>query len=178
MLPNHNYFEILNLEPTFTQDLEAVNERLIELQQQVHPDQNPQATAQEKRLMMQYSVMINEAFGVIENPIERAIHLLELNGIIIDNETTKALPNDFLMEQMELREQLEEAGDDTKALKGLQYEAETKIRQCQKVLASCLDKVEPSKLMQARDTIFVYQFYQKLSDEIQSALNLEQDVES
>ena len=41
--------------------------------------------------------------------MQRAKHLLELHGVDVAFETNTAMPQDFLMQQMELREALEEA---------------------------------------------------------------------
>lgn len=170
MFANHNYFEILGLEEGFTLDEALLEDSLTRLQASVHPDNFAQATAQEKRLMMQYSAMLNEAYSALKDPIKRAIHLLELRGIVIDNDTTQALPPAFLHEQLEMREALEAAQNSRTALKEIEYGLDKALRTQHKELAALLDKAHPQNLVPARDKVFELQFYQKFKQDVQHAL--------
>jgi molecular chaperone HscB len=52
---------------------------------------------------------VNEAYRTLKDPVQRARHLLELHGVDVAFETNTAMPADFLAQQMELRESLEDA---------------------------------------------------------------------
>lgn len=54
---------------------------------------------------------MNEAYRTLKSPVQRAKYLLELNGVDVAFETSTAMPEDFLMEQLELRQKLDEARD-------------------------------------------------------------------
>ena len=54
---------------------------------------------------------MNEAYRTLKDPVQRAKHLLELHGVDVAFETNTAMPPEFLMQQMELREALENARD-------------------------------------------------------------------
>ena len=58
---------------------------------------------------MQWSVRINEAYQRLKDPLKRAAYLCELNGAPIDAENNTAMPADFLMQQMDWREALDDA---------------------------------------------------------------------
>ena len=58
---------------------------------------------------MQMTTQVNEAYRTLKTPVMRAKYLLELNGVDVGFETNTAMPRNFLMRQMELREKLEEA---------------------------------------------------------------------
>ena len=60
---------------------------------------------------MQWTTRVNEAYRTLRSPVQRAKYLLELEGVDVAFETNTAMPPDFLMRQMELREALEAAGD-------------------------------------------------------------------
>ena len=62
-----------------------------------------------QRVAMQWSVRINEAYQRLKDPQKRAAYLCELRGCPIDAENNTAMPADFLVEQMEWREELDEA---------------------------------------------------------------------
>ena len=58
---------------------------------------------------MQWAVRVNEAYQRLKDPLKRAAYLCELHGAPIDAENNTAMPADFLMQQMEWREALDEA---------------------------------------------------------------------
>jgi molecular chaperone HscB len=58
---------------------------------------------------MQWSVRINEAYRRLKEPGKRAAYLCELRGAPIEAENNTAMPAQFLMEQMEWRESLDDA---------------------------------------------------------------------
>ena len=58
---------------------------------------------------MQWSVRINEAHQRLKDPLKRAAYLCELHGAPIQAENNTAMPAAFLMQQMQWREDLDEA---------------------------------------------------------------------
>ncbi|NJS35556.1 MAG: Fe-S protein assembly co-chaperone HscB, partial [Brachymonas sp.] len=76
---------------------------------EAHPDQFAAQGAAAQRIAMQWSVRINEAYQRLKDPVQRAAYLCELRGAPINAENNTAMPAAFLMQQMELREALEEA---------------------------------------------------------------------
>jgi molecular chaperone HscB len=102
-------FEIFGLSPAFSIDRDALDVRWKELQREAHPDRFATADAQAQRQAMQWSVRINEAYQRLKDPLKRAAYLCELNGVPIQAENNTAMPGAFLMQQMQWREELEEA---------------------------------------------------------------------
>ena len=104
-----NDFELFGIPPQFSQDRAALDARWKELQREAHPDKFAAQGASAQRVAMQWSVRINEAYQRLKNPLARASYLCELNGAAIQAENNTAMPTQFLMQQMEWREALEEA---------------------------------------------------------------------
>lgn len=104
-----NDFELFDLPVQFAQDPAALDARWKELQREAHPDRFAAQGAAAQRVALQWSVRINEAYQRLRNPLKRASYLCELHGAPINAETNTAMPADFLMRQMELREALDEA---------------------------------------------------------------------
>ena len=108
-----DYFALFALPCAFEIDAALLAERYRGLQQNVHPDRHVGATDHEQRLAMQYTTFVNEAYTTLKSPLSRAIYLLELAGSRI--EENPSLDPGFLMEQIELREALEETNSEAAA---------------------------------------------------------------
>jgi len=108
---NDTDFELFAVPATFAQDRGALDSRWKDLQREAHPDRFAAQGPAAQRLAMQWSVRINEAYQRLKNPIKRATYLCELNGSRIEAETNTAMPPAFLMQQMEWREELDDAAD-------------------------------------------------------------------
>lgn len=102
-----NYFEIFNLPVSFDLDASQLSELYRELQKEVHPDKFVNAGEQQSRLAMQVTSLVNQAFETLKSPVSRAHYLLKLAGLDIDHDQDTTMDPMFLMEQMELREEIE-----------------------------------------------------------------------
>jgi len=104
-----NHFELFGLKVRFALDQAALDSAYREIQARVHPDRFAAAGETERRLSIQWATRVNEAYRVLRQPLERAAYMLQLAGIDPKFETDTAMPQEFLLRQMELREALEEA---------------------------------------------------------------------
>ena len=102
-------FELFAVPARFAQDRAQLDARWKELQREVHPDRFAAQGAAAQRVAMQWSARINEAYQRLKDPQRRAAYLCELNGAPIEAENNTAMPTEFLMQQMDLREQLDDA---------------------------------------------------------------------
>ena len=102
-------FELFGLPERFAQDRAEIDARWKELQREAHPDKFAAQGHAAQRVALQWSVRINEAYQRLKDPLKRAAYLCELRGAPINAEKNTAMPAEFLMEQMEWREALEEA---------------------------------------------------------------------
>ena len=100
-------FALLGLAPTFDVDLAALERAFFERSKQLHPDRAGGASAAERVAVLSQSRALNDAYQLIKRPVPRAEYLLAHAGVTIgDNER---LDPAFLMEILELREELAEA---------------------------------------------------------------------
>jgi len=106
---SNNYFELFELPVRFTLDETVLAGRYKELQRVLHPDRFAAATENERRWSVQAASFVNDGYQTLLKSLPRAVYMLGLAGISIDEETDTAMPADFLMEQMELREALDDA---------------------------------------------------------------------
>jgi molecular chaperone HscB len=106
-----NYFELYNIPVSLQPDLQVVKQRFYELSRKYHPDFFSNATGEEQAEALETSSAVNKAWKIFNNPDETIKYLLQLKGLLEEEEKYQ-LPADFLMEMMELNEQALE-GDPT-----------------------------------------------------------------
>ncbi|MFL5350336.1 MAG: Fe-S protein assembly co-chaperone HscB [Hyalangium sp.] len=110
--PGATLFDVFELPPSYDVDIPALEKRFRDLSLQLHPDRFAQADARERRLSLEQTTALNEAYRTLKDPARRAFYLLKLHGVDMDREDAgpqKDIPLDFLEEVMELREELEGA---------------------------------------------------------------------
>jgi molecular chaperone HscB len=108
---SRNHFELFGLPARFHVDAGTLERAYRALQSDVHPDRHAAGSDAEKRLALQASARVNEAYRALQDPVARAEYLLHLRGVDVRTETDNALPVAFLTEQLERREDAEEAAD-------------------------------------------------------------------
>ena len=104
-----NYFSLFQLKQMFNIDLSKLEENFRAIQSASHPDRFVSATNAEKIQSMQAATLANEAYLTLNSPALRAAYILTLQGINATSETNTKMPHDFLMQQMEWREALDDA---------------------------------------------------------------------
>ena len=102
-------FELFGIPKQFSQDRTQIDVRWKELQREAHPDRFAAQGPAAQRIAMQWSVRINEAYQRLKDPLKRASYLCELHGAPINAENNTTMPVDFLMQQMQWREALDDA---------------------------------------------------------------------
>jgi molecular chaperone HscB len=109
---NQDYFQLMGLPERYQTDLDALERSFRSVQSSVHPDRFVRAMDADRRLAMQMSTQANEAFRVLVSPVERALYLCRRNGVPVDTDRGAGLNEAFLEDQMQWREQLDDARND------------------------------------------------------------------
>jgi molecular chaperone HscB len=102
-----NYFELFGLPNQFQLDGSLLSLQFRELQKRFHPDNFATASERDRLLSIQKAAQINDAYQTLKNPVTRAEYMLSEQGHDIRGEQTTMQDPVFLMQQMELREELE-----------------------------------------------------------------------
>jgi molecular chaperone HscB len=164
-----SHFELFGLSASFGLETEALERSYREIQSRVHPDRFAHAGDAERRASLQWTTRVNEAYRTLKDPVQRAKHLLELHGVDVAFETNTAMPPEFLMQQMELREALESAtaAQDASRLDALRAE----LAQSRLVLEQRIGEAIDAKkdYRGAAELVRKLQFLDKLESEIDSA---------
>ena len=102
-----DYFTLFNLPLDYQIDTSVLAPRYQELQRQYHPDRFATASESEQLQAVQKTATVNDAYQTLKHPLRRAEYLLLLQGIDVQNEQHTMHDTSFLMEQLELREELD-----------------------------------------------------------------------
>ncbi len=169
-----NYFELFGLDVSFQLDTQAMQERLKQLLAKFHPDRFVNANEQQKRLSVQQSCWLNEASQTLRNPVTRARYMLELSGVELNDEAETTSDTTFLMEQIELREQLEgcrKADDPVAHCDNITAQLNTRARQ---LGDEFMQNFNSDKLEAARLTSRKMQFIHRIQEQ---AMELQFELE-
>jgi molecular chaperone HscB len=165
-------FTLFGLERCFHQDRTLLDTRWKDLQRQAHPDKFADQGAAAQRVAMQWSVRINEAYQRLKDPLKRAAYLCELHGVPVNAENNTAMPTAFLMQQMQWREELDDAqgADDLEQIRLQVKQAERDVLQ---LIEQLLDQQHDFEMAvgQVRALMFIERFaddVDKRLDQIES----------
>ena len=100
-----NYFELFEIPVGFTVDKAVLARKYFELQKKYHPDFFTQASEEEQAEALERSSQVNRALKIFKNEDETIKYLLQQKGLQEEEEKYQ-LPPAFLMEMMELNEEL------------------------------------------------------------------------
>lgn len=114
--PGQNYFELFGLKPVFDIDATELRASQQRLQSSFHPDRHVGASPADRRASVQMASWINQAFETLRDPVKRSRYLLEINGAELPDESATTGDAEFLMEQLELREAVEDCRDNDRPL--------------------------------------------------------------
>ena len=102
-----NYFELYGISESFDIDQALVKRKFYELSKLYHPDFYINEPEEKQREILELSTLNNKAYQVLSDPGKRMAYILDLHELITEGEKYQ-LPQDFLMEMMEVNESLME----------------------------------------------------------------------
>ena len=162
-----NHFELFGLPLQFQLDGSLLSSQFRDLQRQFHPDKFAIASERDRLLAVQKAAQINDAYQVLKNPISRAEYLLVQHGEDIRGEQQTMQDPMFLMEQMELREELEDIADSSDPEDAL-LAFEGKVSKMYKQQLSAIQQeLESEAWLEAADRVRKLKFIAKLKNEIE-----------
>ena len=161
-----NYFELFGFAESFEVDQDELASKYRSFQTALHPDRFANASDQERRLSVQSTAFVNEAYTTLKNDLKRAHYLLKLKDMDFDADTETSNDAEFLMQQMELHEQVEELEHAEYPLAALD-ELSKKFKQQQAELVSEFSTYfAQNKLTEAKNSALKLQFYERLTNQI------------
>lgn len=169
-----NYFELFELPVTLSPDKNKVSQKYFELQKKYHPDFYTKADDDEQDDVLEKSSLINKAFYTLRNQDATIQYLLEEKGLL-KNDEKYDLPPDFLMEMMELNENLFNQED------SIMQETEVRIHQFEKSLYEEVrniieyyneDNTTEAQLLQVKDYYYKKKYLKRILERLDGKRNI------
>ena len=114
-----NYFELFEIPVQLKVDKASLPRKYFELSRKYHPDFFVNGSGEEQALALERSATLNKAFKTFQNPDETIKYVLQLKGLLEEEEKYE-LPPDFLMEVLEINEELMEGGENKSFLPNIE----------------------------------------------------------
>lgn len=118
-----DYFAIFGLPRKLWIEMDALEQKFLQLSWKLHPDNFVNAGEQERELSLKRSSELNDAYRTLRDPVARVEYLLDIEGARKEGEHKQQAPPELLEEVFELNESLDElratkaSGGDLAALK-------------------------------------------------------------
>jgi molecular chaperone HscB len=156
-----NYFELFGIPVSLLPDKNLLSKKYVALQKKFHPDFFIQATEYEQAAALEQSSQVNKALKTLKNTDETIKYVLQLKGLLQDEEKYQ-LPPDFLMEMMELNEDL-----DDKSQEKIQALETAILQPVQNIIANYNDSSTTTKeLLQVKEYYFKKKYLQRILDRL------------
>ena len=110
-----NYFELYNLPESFLLDEKALKATYYKLSREYHPDFYANESLEKQHEILQLSTLNTNAYRTLSDPDNRMQYILKQHNLL--EEGKNEIPSEFLMEMMELNEELMELEFDFDAAK-------------------------------------------------------------
>ena len=161
-----NFFTLLNLPEAFVVDLKKLDQHYQVVQKEIHPDRFASLNDEAKMESVKKTAQVNDAYQTLKSSIRRAEYLLHLYGFDINDEKYTAVPQDYLLQQMEWREELETHHKNKEALEKLSSEVAIKKNEKIDLLPIYFDKKNnlPEAIKITRELNFIEKIEQHIDD--------------
>ena len=161
-------FALLQAERQFDIDEQQLQQQYKLLMAETHPDRHSCSSIDEQEAAADMASQLTDAYAILRAPHLRAVHLLELLGAPLDEDTSgDVLGAGFLMEVMDVRETLEDSGSDPTPLATLREDNHRKMSHlCMQLVGAFSAK----DLELARSLTAQLQYLQKIEEEIHARM--------
>lgn len=165
-----SYFSLFNQPESYDIDQQKLNKLYKNYQRLIHPDKFYRSSNEEKIFSDKVTTCVNEGFKTLSDPIKRGEYFLGLKNIKFD----KDVPPDFLMDVLEIHEQIDSTKETSELVKLFQ-QIQQRIKNESSTLASCLKIVDG----QVKDpkgagaSLSKLKYLQRISDALREKLPLD-----
>ena len=173
-----NYFELYGLPVSFRVDQAALKKKFYALSREHHPDFHTHLGDQEQAAVLETSSQVNKAYKILSDEDETIRYLLQTKNLLEDEEKYGLDPG-FLMEVMDINEELMELELDEKAEQLMDVEHKTNhlMLKTYDDVAALLETYQEGvtseeELLQVKDFYYKKKYLQRILDKIRGIRNI------
>jgi len=157
-----NYFELFELPVSIQIDKAQLAQKYFDLQKKYHPDFFAKGTEYEQSEALEISSQLNKALKVLKKQDQTIKYLLQLKQLLEEEEKYQ-LPPAFLMEMMELNEELNE--DSAKQIQELENQLYSEV---QPIIETYNDStVTTAELLKLKEYYYKKKYLQRILDRLE-----------
>ncbi|CAM0882916.1 unnamed protein product [Alopecurus aequalis] len=153
--PAVDYFRIFGLDRGYSIKDISLEGMYKDWQKKLHPDLVHSKSEKERAFAAEQSALVIDAYRTLSKPLPRALYLLQLEGIYVDEEKTINDP-ELLMEMMEIREAVSEASD-PQTLEKIQSQMKRKLETWSKSFQEAFNKRDFDRAVEATQRMRYYE---------------------
>lgn len=173
-----NYFEIYGLPVLMKVDVSELKQKYYELSRQYHPDFYTQDNETVQAEVLERSADVNKAFKVFQNPDDTIKYVLQLKALIHEEEKYELDP-EFLMEVMDINEQLMEleSGADKESVDTCEQKTKELLNQIYSDVSPIVENYQEGittekELLQVKGYYYKKKYLQRILDKIYQIRNI------
>ena len=165
------YFEMFDIPVQLKVNTALLSSKFFELSKKYHPDYFASEKPAAKAEALEKSALLNKAWKTFQNPDATIKYLLQEKGLLEEEEKYN-LPPDFLMEVMDINEQLMERDEttDTAALLSLITQLSADIyTPVKEIVENYKDGITTEKeLLQVKEYYYQKKYLDRINRELQA----------
>jgi len=162
---DQNYFSVFGFKEDYDINLRLLQKSFTKLQIHLHPDKFTMKSSVEQQLSEQASSHLNKAYSTLLDPLQRALYMLELHGVIFDESTTSANPS-LLMDMMDLNEEVEDA-EGTETRRSIYDRVKDQLSQLRVTIAAGFRQGD---IDDVKENVIMYKYYDNVQQKLKEML--------
>jgi molecular chaperone HscB len=103
-----DYFDLYGLPESFLPDEQLIKKKYYSLSRAFHPDFHATASPERQQEVLELSTRNTNAYRTLSDFDRRMQYILQRHGLLEEGQNKNEIPPDFLMEMMEINEQIME----------------------------------------------------------------------
>jgi len=165
------YFELFEIPVQLKVDTAQISRKYFELSRKHHPDYHSAASPEDQSRALELSAMLNRAMKTFQDPDQTIRYVLQLKGLLEEEEKYE-LPQDFLMEVLEVNEALMDADEPetrTRLNKTIQELEKSIYSAVEPIITNYREGLTPeTDLLQVKEYYFKKKYIDRLRKELSS----------
>jgi molecular chaperone HscB len=171
-----NYFELFEIPIQLKVDPAAIQQKFYALSRKYHPDFFSQAGEASQAESLEKTALLNKAWKTFQQPDETIKYVLQLKGLLQDEEKYELAPA-FLMEVMDINEEMMDIEDNPGHFPGLEKrvnELQTSIYEpVQQIVEHYKESIVTEKeLLQVKEYYFFKKYLRRILDKMPAMRNI------